>query len=73
MDNGIVGEKNLTGVIVLIDNIDRDEQLNAADERDIPGAINHCQVSLKLQSGDKFKLSCLIIDLKHLQHTNNSV
>jgi hypothetical protein len=46
----VLREKNnlLTVVFVLLDNIDRDKQLNTADSRESPEAINLSQMFLKL-------------------------
>jgi len=60
MDNGIAGEKiySLTGVILLIDNTDRDNQLNTADNIKSLEAINLYQTFFKLHN-KTIKLSCI--------------
>jgi hypothetical protein len=67
LDSGTAGEKKIlyTGVIVLIDNIDRDKQLQTADSLESPIAITLSFYS-SFTIGNQFTLSCLITNLKHL-------
>ena len=60
MDNGIAGEKisSLTGVILLIYNTDRDNQLNTDDSFKSLEAINLNQTFFKLHN-KTIKLSCI--------------
>jgi hypothetical protein len=60
--------------MVLIENMERDKQLNRADSPEFSGTINLSHVTLKISQVDhKNNLQYLITHSNHLQHRKNTV